>query len=297
MYQEKEWQQDLNLDLYDFEWRQYDPFNVRTTTLDPHADSYPSLSPYSWAANNPLSIIDPDGRDIVSSAIATTYTGVDAQNYFRQLQSQSSSSSSSGDPGGRTFYSFNSRTQARREQAAKEEKDNQPGFWSGMGDGIVAGGKSTVDFVKSLGTAEGWKDLGEGIATFGELASPLPSYAKMQLGLATTMYAQNVPNMSAYEMGYDLGYGTEKLAEIWLTRRVMPVSKAAFGFRTIPDASRFTTLQSMSTYGRWGKLSTRLPTFPYGAKTIDRATFINRNFIIPFGRTVGAGQLQYFQEK
>lgn len=115
--------------------------------------------------------------------------------------------------------------------------------------------------------------------------------------MATTQYVQNIPNMSAYEIGYGVGYGTEKLAEIWLTRRVMPVSKAAFGYRTTPGASRFTTLQSMSTYGKWGKLATRRRTFPYGAITIDRATFINRNFIIPFGRTVGAGQLQYFQKR
>jgi isocitrate dehydrogenase len=33
--------------------------------LDPHADSYMSLSPYVSFANNPLSFIDPDGKDIL----------------------------------------------------------------------------------------------------------------------------------------------------------------------------------------------------------------------------------------
>ncbi len=83
LYQDKEWQQDLNLNLYDFEWRQYDPLIVRTTTIDAHADSYPILTPYSWVTNNPLSIIDPDGRDVEEARFATTYTGVDAQNMFR----------------------------------------------------------------------------------------------------------------------------------------------------------------------------------------------------------------------
>jgi RHS repeat-associated protein len=210
LYQEKEWQQDLSLNLYDFEWRQYDPFTVRTTTMDPHADSYPSLSPYSWAANNPISIIDPDGRDITENAFATTYTGADAQSMFRQLQSQQSSRNSDGDPEKPTFYSMNSRTQARREQMAKQEKENQPGFWSGVGDGIVGGGESTIDFIKSLGTNQGWKDLGYGLMGVAQLAG---TYGQVQAGMAVAQYVENIPNMSAYEMGYDLGYGTEKLAE------------------------------------------------------------------------------------
>ena len=33
--------------------------------MDPHAGNYPHLSPYVYAANNPLLYIDPDGRDYV----------------------------------------------------------------------------------------------------------------------------------------------------------------------------------------------------------------------------------------
>lgn len=57
LYQSKEWENDLSLGLYDSEWRRYDPWNVRTTTMDPHGESYPSLSSYSWATNNPISIM------------------------------------------------------------------------------------------------------------------------------------------------------------------------------------------------------------------------------------------------
>lgn len=33
--------------------------------VDPHASSYPDLSGYSAFANNPINVIDPDGRDII----------------------------------------------------------------------------------------------------------------------------------------------------------------------------------------------------------------------------------------
>jgi RHS repeat-associated protein len=66
LYQSKEWQTDLGLNLYDFEWRQYDPITLRTTTMDPHAESYYAYSPYSWVFNNPVSVIDPTGMDGMS---------------------------------------------------------------------------------------------------------------------------------------------------------------------------------------------------------------------------------------
>jgi RHS repeat-associated protein len=65
LYQGKELQPEL--DIYDFEWRGYDPMINRTWQMDPHAENYYSMSPYSWAGNNPVKFIDPDGRDIVGT--------------------------------------------------------------------------------------------------------------------------------------------------------------------------------------------------------------------------------------
>ena len=64
LYQGKEFLDDLNLNIYDFHARGYDPVIGRTWQLDPHAENYFSLSPFSWVANNPLLFTDPDGRDI-----------------------------------------------------------------------------------------------------------------------------------------------------------------------------------------------------------------------------------------
>ena len=35
------------------------------TTIDPHAENYYHLSPYSYCGGNPVNAIDPDGRKII----------------------------------------------------------------------------------------------------------------------------------------------------------------------------------------------------------------------------------------
>lgn len=64
-FESKEYQDDLGLNLYNFHWRQYDPWAPHTTTIDPHAENYFNFSPYSWALNNPVNYTDPDGKDVI----------------------------------------------------------------------------------------------------------------------------------------------------------------------------------------------------------------------------------------
>ena len=36
-------------------------------SVDPMADKYPSISPYTYCANNPVRLVDPDGREKIDA--------------------------------------------------------------------------------------------------------------------------------------------------------------------------------------------------------------------------------------
>ncbi|WP_299213261.1 RHS repeat-associated core domain-containing protein [uncultured Dokdonia sp.] len=62
MFNGKENNPELGLDWYDFGARNYDPSLGRWMNIDPLAETFPNLTPYNYAVNNPILFIDPDGR-------------------------------------------------------------------------------------------------------------------------------------------------------------------------------------------------------------------------------------------
>ena len=60
-YNGKELVDDLNLGIYDFGVRFYDPSIARWCSMDPAADLMQEWSPYNYTFDNPLKYIDPDG--------------------------------------------------------------------------------------------------------------------------------------------------------------------------------------------------------------------------------------------
>ncbi|MFV0507334.1 MAG: RHS repeat domain-containing protein, partial [Bacteroidales bacterium] len=51
--------------LYYYGARYYNPRVSLWYGVDPHASSYPGVSPYAYVLNNPINAIDPDGRDVI----------------------------------------------------------------------------------------------------------------------------------------------------------------------------------------------------------------------------------------
>jgi RHS repeat-associated protein len=61
-YNGKEFVEMHGLDEYDSEARWFYLAINRTTTIDPLAEKYYSISPYAWCGNNPVRMVDLDGR-------------------------------------------------------------------------------------------------------------------------------------------------------------------------------------------------------------------------------------------
>lgn len=65
LYNGKEYQDEFGLSWYDYGARFYDPAIGRFHTQDRFAEKYLSLTPYQYAANNPIKFIDINGDSIV----------------------------------------------------------------------------------------------------------------------------------------------------------------------------------------------------------------------------------------
>lgn len=90
------------------------------------------------------------------------------------------------------------------------------GFWGNVWQGLKDGAKETGSFVKSLGTKEGWKNLGNGLADMADRANPtsVTGMAKNAMtGMNVYEGVKNIPNMTKDDLGHAIGYSTEKVAE------------------------------------------------------------------------------------
>src|SRR5690554_4024924 len=79
----KEFQDELGLNWYDYGARNYDPALGRWNVIDPLAENYSSYTPYTYAINNPIFFVDPNGKwiSVWNEEMKTTNRYVDGKLY------------------------------------------------------------------------------------------------------------------------------------------------------------------------------------------------------------------------
>ena len=81
------------LNTYDYGARQYNPVTARWDRMDPHCEDYKDVSPYVYCHNNPVMMIDPDGKDdytinLVSGCITITPTQANTHSFYIENKEQ-----------------------------------------------------------------------------------------------------------------------------------------------------------------------------------------------------------------
>jgi RHS repeat-associated protein len=70
-FQGQEISKELGLNWLSFKYRNYDPAIGRFMSVDPLAEKFPGWSPYNFVMNNPINLIDPDGREPIKPLVGT----------------------------------------------------------------------------------------------------------------------------------------------------------------------------------------------------------------------------------
>ena len=76
---------DFSVPYLDFGARQYSPSLSRWLVPDPMGEKYYDVSPYAYCAGNPVSLVDPEGKDIVPRQLAESLGTIPNYQYSRLL--------------------------------------------------------------------------------------------------------------------------------------------------------------------------------------------------------------------
>jgi RHS repeat-associated protein len=85
-FNDKEFTEALNIDLYEYGSRLYDPAIAMFTSIDPQAEKFLHQSVYAYAANNPIYYQEKDGENPIRAAITAYRLGKRAYKVYKRLK-------------------------------------------------------------------------------------------------------------------------------------------------------------------------------------------------------------------
>jgi RHS repeat-associated protein len=140
-----EFQDELGLNLYDMDFRDYDPAIARWTGIDPV--THHNMSPYMAFDGNPVFWADPSGADAIISPNGITFDGEDARSAFNGLLNFLDGEDSSFDITGKVVVLSDSQS----EGGSGGGGNNPPGV-KGSGDSYSFFG-IPIRFISSAGNS------------------------------------------------------------------------------------------------------------------------------------------------
>ena len=136
---------------------------------------------------------------------------------------------------------------------------------------------------------QGWKDLGQGVVNSIHLSSqfsPQGIMMRAQMSASVSNYIDNIPSMSAYEVGHDLGYGSEKIVE------AVALSKGAgLGVNALKNVKYLRNISKGISLSKNGNVQ-----FSYGfrnVKTNFQLRFERHSFNTNYGRLMFTTHINY----
>jgi len=118
-YQGQEWQDELGLNTYAYQWRDYDPAIARFNKIDRFAEKYFDQTPYHFTRNNPLYFVDIAG-DSLNVAQFRDYDKTANESLINDLQDKTGLSLETDDDGNVIYESKNGKPVIARNDKGKK---------------------------------------------------------------------------------------------------------------------------------------------------------------------------------
>ncbi len=161
-------------------------------SVDPMVAKYPGLSPFTYCADNPIKLVDPNGRDVV-------VTGTEAEAYTLQLSTKNLIISRGND--GKLSYTGKAKTRTEKQIAAAIDSKDVTVNICAENTNKVEGINAVHNGGAFLGTTYEVDNQGkEHVNTFQQVNPKELSNIEKQIGVGQGMYARHELTES-YEAG------------------------------------------------------------------------------------------------